>query len=119
VAEHVIGTLADFPPGSQTIVSIGKLNLGVFNVDGELYALPNICPHQFGPICTGPVTGAMQSDEAHDWDTFWTMEGRVLTCPWHGIEFDITTGVALATDRYKVRQYAIRVLGDEVLIRVG
>lgn len=116
MAEHIIGTLADFPPGSKTVVAIGKLNLGVFNVDGTLYALPNICPHQFGPLCTGRVSGAIQADEAHDWQSFWTLEGHILTCPWHGIEFDITTGVALATDRYKVRQYVVSVVGDEVRI---
>jgi len=62
MAEHIIGALADFPPGSQKVISIGKLQVGVFNVDGELYALPNICPHQFGPICTGRVSGTLLSD---------------------------------------------------------
>jgi len=116
MAEHIIGRLEDFPPGSHTVVAIGKANIGVFNVDGELYALPNICPHQFGPLCTGPVTGAMQSDAAHDWDTFWTMEGRVITCPWHGIEFDITTGRALFSDKLKVRQYNLAVVDDQVCV---
>jgi nitrite reductase/ring-hydroxylating ferredoxin subunit len=116
MAEHIIGALADFPPGSQTIVTIGKLTLGIFNVDGVLYALPNICPHQFGPLCTGRISGAIHADAAHHWESFWTQEGHILTCPWHGIEFDITTGIALATEKYRVRQYAVSVTGDEVRI---
>lgn len=116
MAEHVIGTLADFPPGSQRVVSIGKLHIGVFNVDGTLYALPNICPHQFGPLCTGPVTGTMLSDEDHDWQHYWGMNGRVIACPWHGIEFDITTGQALYSSKMKLRQYAVSVMADEVRI---
>ncbi|MGH2549045.1 MAG: Rieske (2Fe-2S) protein [Thermomicrobiales bacterium] len=84
--------------------------------DGTLYALPNICPHQFGPLCTGRISGAIQANEDHDWQSFWTREGHILTCPWHGIEFDITTGVALATDQYKVRQYVVSVVDGEVPI---
>jgi len=61
----------------------------------------------------------MQSDEAHDRGTFSAMAGRILTCPWHGIEFDITTRVALATEKYRVRQYPIRVLGNDVLVSLG
>jgi len=41
----------------------------------------------------------MQSDEVHDWDTFWPMEGRILICPWHDIEFDVTTGRALSSSK--------------------
>ena len=114
MAEHVVGVLADFPPGSHKIISVGKLNLGVFNVDGELYALPNICPHQAGPLCTGRVNGTMLSDGDHDWQHYWDLDGRIITCPWHGIEFDVTTGVALASSRYRVRQYPIAVVDGEV-----
>ena len=116
MAEHIVGTLADFPPGSHAVVSIGKLQLGVFNIDGTLYALPNICPHQFGPLCTGRVTGTFLNDEAHDWNHFWGLEGQVVACPWHGIEFDVITGVALANPKLKVRQYPITVVDGQVCL---
>jgi nitrite reductase/ring-hydroxylating ferredoxin subunit len=114
MAEHIIGALADFPPGSQKVVSIGKLQVGIFNVDGVLYALPNICPHQFGPICTGRVSGTLLSDVEHDWNHYWGLDGRVVACPWHGIEFDIATGQSLASPRLKVRQYQIAVVDGQV-----
>jgi nitrite reductase/ring-hydroxylating ferredoxin subunit len=114
MAEHIIGALADFPPGSQRIISIGKLQLGIFNVDGQLYALPNICPHQFGPICTGHVSGTFLSDEKHDWNHYWGLDGQVVACPWHGIEFDITTGRSLVSSKLKVRQYQIAVVDGQV-----
>ncbi|MCA9858076.1 MAG: Rieske (2Fe-2S) protein [Thermomicrobiales bacterium] len=119
MAEHVIGTIADFPVGSSTVVKIRTIEIGVFNVAGTLYALPNICPHQYGPLCTGGVNGTMVSGPDTDWQLEWGREGEILTCPWHGIEFDITTGQALANPRFKVRQYPISVVDDKVTITLG
>ena len=116
MAEHIIGAIADFPPGSQKVISIGKLQVGIFNVEGELYALPNICPHQFGPICTGRVSSTLLSDEEHEWNHYWGLDGRVVACPWRGIEFDITTGQSLASTRLKVRQYQIAVVDGQVCL---
>lgn len=119
MAEHVIGTVADFPVGSSKIVKIRAIEIGVFNVHGTLYALPNVCPHQFGPLCTGGVNGTMLNGPETDWKYEWGREGEILTCPWHGLEIDITTGLALANPRVKVRQYPVSVVGDEVVVTVG
>jgi nitrite reductase (NADH) small subunit len=119
VAEHVIGSVADFPIGSRAIVKIRNVEIGVFNVNGTLYALPNVCPHQFGPLCSGGVNGTMLSNPENDWNLEWGREGEILTCPWHGMEFDITTGVALANPKFRVRQYPISVVGNEVTITLG
>ena len=71
MAEHVIGTVADFPVGSSTVVKIRNIEIGVFNVNGRLYALPNVCPHQFGPLCTGGVNGTMVSGPETNWAHEW------------------------------------------------
>ena len=57
MAEHIAGSIDDFPPGTHRVVRLGRIEVGVFNVAGRFYALPNICPHQFGPLCTGTVNG--------------------------------------------------------------
>lgn len=119
MAEHVIGTVADFPVGSSTVVKVRNVEIGVFNVNGTLYALPNICPHQYGPLCTGGVNGTMESSADTDWQYEWGREGEIVTCPWHGIEFDILTGKSLASPRLKVRQYTISVVGDDVVVTFG
>lgn len=117
--EHVIGTVADFPVGSHTVVTVRNVQIGVFNVDGTLYALPNVCPHQFGPLCTGGVNGTMISGPETGWQLRWGREGQILTCPWHGIEFDIATGQALANPRFRVRHYPIAVVGENVVLTLG
>lgn len=116
MAEHNAGPVADFPPGSHKVVQLGRIAVGIFNVDGELHALPNVCPHQFGPLCEGTVNGTTACSAATDWQFAWVRDGEIVTCPWHGIEFDITTGVSLVTSRLKVRTYPVRVEDGQVVV---
>jgi nitrite reductase/ring-hydroxylating ferredoxin subunit len=80
----------ELPPGERTIVELNGHSVGVFNVEGEYYALKNDCPHQRAPLCMGKVTGTTSATEpgAVDWEN----NGHILRCPWHGWEFDIETG---------------------------
>ncbi len=48
----------------------------------------------------------------------WFQDGEVIICPWHGLEFDITTGRCLARRRARLRQYPVRVEGDTVVVEV-
>ncbi len=43
---HVVGNLSNFPEGSHRVVRVGRREIGVFNIGGELYGLPNVCPHR-------------------------------------------------------------------------
>jgi nitrite reductase (NADH) small subunit len=118
VAEHNAGPLSDFPPGSHKVVRLGRVEVGIFNVDGTLHALPNVCPHQFGPLCEGTVNGTTACSAATNWQFAWVRDGEIVTCPWHGIEFDIATGVSLVTSRLKVRTYPVRVEDGQVVVTV-
>lgn len=118
MAEHNAGPLSDFPPGSHKVVRLGRIEVGIFNVDGTLHALPNVCPHQFGPLCAGTVAGTTACSAATNWQFAWVRDGEIVTCPWHGIEFDIATGVSLVTNRLRVRTYEVRVVDGEVMVIV-
>ena len=115
--EYVVGPESDFPPGSHKIVRVRNLEIGVFNVAGTLYALHNMCPHQFGPACKGPVGGAMICNVSTGWRFQWVRSGEILTCPWHGLEFDIVTGQCLAPKNFRLRQFPVRVVDGEVRLR--
>lgn len=116
MAEHVVGSIADFPVGSHRVVTVRNMQVGVFNVNGTLHALPNVCPHQFGPLCTGRVNGTMVCTEETGWRHAWVRNGEIVTCPWHGIEFAITTGVSLVSSRLRVRRYPVTIENGEVKI---
>jgi nitrite reductase/ring-hydroxylating ferredoxin subunit len=116
MAAHIIGPASDFPPGSHRLVEIRNIAIGIFNVAGVLYALPNVCPHQAGPLCAGTINGTMIRNAETGWRHAWVRNGEILTCPWHGIEFDIRTGRALASPRLRVRQYPVAV--EDGLVKI-
>ena len=85
MAEIEVCPLAELPPGTVRIVEAAPLlSIGVYNCDGELYALEDRCSHDDGPLCEGEFDCAE----------------RVAVCPRHGARFDITTGRALTLPAY-------------------
>jgi nitrite reductase/ring-hydroxylating ferredoxin subunit len=82
----------ELPSGEKTIVEVEELphSIGVFNVDGEFYALANVCPHQLAPLCEGTVKGYTTAPKVGEYEV--TREGEIIRCPWHGWHFDIRTG---------------------------
>ena len=117
--EHVVGAVAEFPPGTHRVVTVGRAEIGVFNVDGRFFALPNVCPHQFGPLCEGTVNGTTACNAATGWHFAWVRQGEIVTCPWHGLEFDLVTGRALASPRLRVRTYPVTVEDGLVKVTLG
>lgn len=111
------GSLADFPEGHHEVVVVGSRQLGVFNIKGKLYALPNICPHQTGPVCEAKMlTGSLMADADTDYKPQWVYDNEVVVCPWHGLEYYVPTGQCLAYEHIKIRRYRVEVSGDDVVI---
>lgn len=85
-----VGSAADIPAGSATIVEVdGDPVALVCADDGSFYALSNVCPHSGGPLGDGKV------------------EGDTIYCPWHGYQFELETGehaqgLPLAAETYEV-----------------
>ena len=71
---HRIADVAQCPPGSSLEAVVGERIVALFNVEGEFFALDGICPHQGGPLGEGEIVGC------------------VVTCPWHGWQFNVQTG---------------------------
>ena len=74
MAKHVVATVDEIPPGERKIVELEGRSLGVFNINGEFYAVRNICPHQGAPLCEGRLTGLLQSDVPGEYN--YTRKGR-------------------------------------------
>ncbi len=95
--------LDELPPGSVKIVHAGPLYVGVYNLNGELYALEDRCSHDDGPLAEGDI----ELDEA------------VAICPRHGARFDIRTGRPLSLPAYEpVETFRVWVEGGVVKLAV-
>ncbi|MER5671053.1 Rieske (2Fe-2S) protein [Pseudonocardia alni] len=113
--QFVVGTIDDFPPGSHPIIEVGGREVGIYNVDGKLYAIHNVCAHALAPICHGRVGGTWLPSEPGTFD--WGMEGRVLRCVAHGWEYDIATGESVANvDKRRIRTFPVEVEDGKVIV---
>jgi len=120
VTDVVVGRLADFPEGTHRVVEAAGRRIGVFHLGGRLYALPNRCAHQGGPLCEGRrVTGTLTADAEDGWRPRWALEGEVIACPWHGLEYHVPTGRCLAFPHIHVRRYEVTVVGDDVVVSLA
>ncbi|WP_436348128.1 Rieske (2Fe-2S) protein [Natronorubrum sp. FCH18a] len=81
---------SELEPGDRRIVTLDGFSVGVFNVNGEYFALKNDCPHQRAPLCEGKLSGTTRSDRPGEYE--WERDDQIISCPWHGWEFDVTTG---------------------------
>jgi len=93
---RLVCAIEDLPPGSVKLVPAGKFGVGVYNIDGALYAIANYCSHEGAPLCAGYVGGTNEYAPDMPGQLRHVRAGRVARCPWHQWEFDITTGVNLA-----------------------
>lgn len=90
MARYVVGQVNEIAPGSRKIVSVGGRSIGVFNVNGEFYAIQNRCPHAGAPLCQGALSGVVKSDGPGQYD--YSRPDEFIRCPWHSWEFDLKTG---------------------------
>ena len=108
MARYIVAVVNEIPPGGRKIVTVAGRSIGVFNVAGEFFALRNRCPHQGGPLCEGKIWGMLQARVPGDLE--YSRAGEIITCAWHGWEFDIRTGQSWCDpERLRVRRYDVSI----------
>lgn len=100
MGEAKVGQVTDFPVGSLKKVSFGGKDVLVANVGGTFYAMTSTCTHRGGPLDEGEL------------------EGSIVTCPWHGGQFDVKTGKIVGPPPKKDEvSFAVRVDGTDVFLK--
>lgn len=109
-----VARASELPPGEHVLVEVKRHSIGLFNVNGSYVAALNMCPHELAPVCRGRVSGTTLPSAPGEYR--WGREGEILTCPWHGWEFDLLNGRMLADNRVRLRLYPVTVEDDTVYI---
>lgn len=116
MARHVVGSVAEIPPGARKLVTVEGREIGVFNLGGAFYALLNRCPHQGGSLCAGSLVGLIESSEPGRYA--YSRAGELLKCPHHGWEFDVRTGQSWCEPkRIFVRAFPVSVEPGDALVK--
>ena len=101
MAEFVrVARTKDIPSGEGRVFEVNGRMVAVFNVGGRFHAIDSACAHQQGPLAEGDL------------------EGCVVTCPWHGWTYDVTTGQSPDDADARVEHFETKVEKGEVLVGV-
>jgi nitrite reductase/ring-hydroxylating ferredoxin subunit len=93
-----IAGVDDVKPGHSMVAEVQGKTLALFNVDGTFHVTDNTCIHRGGPLGEGDL------------------EGSVVTCPWHGWQFNVMTGECIKSPSAKVEVYQVMVEGNDVKV---
>ena len=95
------GKISEVAAGTITEVQVGGTAVALANVGGTVYAINNTCLHRGGPLGEG------------------TLEGKIVTCPWHGWKFDVTNGKEVQNPQAGVACYRTELRGEEIFVDLG
>jgi nitrite reductase/ring-hydroxylating ferredoxin subunit len=90
----------DIKEGSGKSIEINGKPVAVFNVNGNFYAINDVCGHRGGPLGEGEL------------------DGKTVICPWHGWRYDVTTGANELVPDLPTNTYELKVEGEDILIDV-
>ena len=99
MAEFVkVAKKSEIPADTGKCVEAGGKEIALFNVSGKVYAIHHVCPHQGGPLAEGGI------------------EGAVVTCPWHGWSFDVTTGECTFNPAIQQATFKVKEEGEDIFV---
>jgi nitrite reductase/ring-hydroxylating ferredoxin subunit len=94
----LIAAPGTFLPGESRLLEYGDYRIALFNVGGQVHAIDDRCPHRQGPLSEG------------------YLDGYLITCPWHGWQYDVRDGHCDTFTSKRVTTYPVRV--DETGVHV-
>ena len=95
-----VARAGEIAEGQRKIIQVDDLSIGVFRHKGQWIALHNSCLHRGGPVCTGKL------------------DGDTLTCPWHGYQYDVSSGQLLLDRSAKLPSYPVEERADGIYLRI-
>lgn len=107
----------ELPIGTRRVVTVAKREICIFNVEGDLYAIRNVCPHQQAPLNFGTLMAATFATQVGEYND--ALPGRVLHCPWHKYAYSLEDGRCISQpDLYRVATYRVEREGEEIALYV-
>ena len=95
-----VATVNEIIADTPKVVDVDGTLIAVFNIDGEYYAIEDVCTHDGGLLTGGKI------------------ECDVIICPRHGARFCIKTGAALSPPAYEATTtFPVRVQGEEIQVK--
>lgn len=99
---HRVASLADLRDGEGLPVDLAGTAIALYRIDGKIYAIDDVCTHEFATLSEGFV------------------EGGTIECPLHSAQFDIASGECLSGPATEsLRTHEVRLEGDDIYVRAS
>ena len=95
-----VAKLGSIPEGQGGTFTVNGRLVAVFNSGGEHFAIDDLCPHMGASLGAGAVCGG------------------VVACPWHAWRFRVSDGTWCDNPKIKIDRFEVRVVGEEIQVRV-
>ena len=95
-----VASSSEVLPNQGKVVDVGGQQIAIFNLNGDFSAINNVCPHRGGPLGEGNLAGS------------------VVTCPWHGWQFDVKTGANPVNPAACVKTFPCKVEGNDLWVQI-
>lgn len=95
-----VASVDDVPVGTGKELTAAGRVIALFNVEGDFYALDGVCPHAGGPLGEG------------------VLQGDVVTCPWHGWQFHVTSGQHCLNPNLQHTSFSVKIEDGDVLVEL-
>ncbi|NQV24800.1 MAG: Rieske 2Fe-2S domain-containing protein [Rhodopirellula sp.] len=95
-----VAALSELPTGTGLEVTVGGRVIAIFRTDDGVRAIDGICAHAGGPLGKG------------------TISGGVVTCPWHGWQYDVNTGTHCLTPAICQQPFEVTIEDDDVFVEI-
>src|ERR1700688_621944 len=93
-----VAKATDIAPGQIREIRLEGMTIALANIEGQFHAISNTCLHRGGPLGQG------------------SLQGNVVTCPWHGWQYDVTNGKVVQNPAAAVDCYHTEVRGEDIFI---
>jgi 3-phenylpropionate/trans-cinnamate dioxygenase ferredoxin component len=110
VASDCVGKVTDFIevacldqilPGAGSRLALAGKDVAIFNVGGNICVISDTCPHAGGSLGLGKL------------------DGKIVTCPVHGMKFDVTTGCFSGTSDFGITTYPVKVVDGKFMVAIA
>jgi nitrite reductase (NADH) small subunit len=95
-----VAKLSDIPAGRSKAVNVGGKDIALFNVDGRVYAIDNLCCHRGAPLVDGDLSG------------------EIVTCPWHAWQFNVASGHCTTVPAARQNAYPVQIEGEDITVQI-
>jgi nitrite reductase (NADH) small subunit len=118
---YTVGKVDQVSPLVPLVVEVAGMKVGICKLNDRFVAYENECAHEGGPIMEGDLIGHFQCSVAEDGrrlEEYFSQEKFDLVCPWHGMQYDLETGICTGDKRRKLTPVDIIVDGNDIKLKL-